>query len=254
MFIWCTRCSKIKCIFFIHLCDSLRLPTILNGSDSIRYCCLCGGSGSELLGLLLSGKEFNIHHYDIYILDKEKSWRETYETWCSIEYSRIDTLVETIKKTYKSEMDIRCTFIEVDLLYIKKIRTLFIREKEQLIDVFHRYSLHHMNLYTIGIILYEWYNVLVYGISEMMDYNMEKTRDFLTCLSDMIIESSECSTPSHFYIIDPGIDDDYSSYSLVSHEFYNEKEVYIQQLYENKCCKLESQGRFKVCSSSVYWI
>lgn len=93
---------------------------------------------------------------------------------------------------------------------------------------------------------------LVYGISEMMDYNMEKTRDFLTCLSDMIIESSECSTPSHFYIIDPGIDNDHSSYSLVSHEFYNEKEVYIQQLYENKCCKLESQGRFKVCSSFVY--
>ena len=86
---------------------------------------------------------------------------------------------------------------------------------------------------------------LVYGISEMMDYNMEKTRDFLTCLSDLIIESSECSTPSHFYIIDPGIDNDHSSYSLVSHEFYNEKEVYIQHGEEGLVCRDRSKREHK---------
>lgn len=75
--------------------------------------CLCGGSGAELLSLLLSFQDIKDIHLHITIIDKESLWERTYPPF-SLIILRITCLKKTLKNHFS--IDFSCEFIVMDLL------------------------------------------------------------------------------------------------------------------------------------------
>ena len=150
--------------------------------ESLRVVCFCGGSGAELLAFALSYNHSTLKEMHITVVDKEPLWNESLVRSLSVTSSlkRLFAAVQPLL-TFSFSFE----FIVADLLSPISFSS----------------SLQSASICTI-----------VYGISELLDFDEANTLAFLHSLRDLLPE--DCL----FMVVDP-----------LSHQFCCEKEIAVKR-------------------------
>ena len=150
--------------------------------ESLRVVCLCGGSGAELIALALSYNHSSLKEMHVTVVDKEPLWHAS-SSPPSFITSSLNRLFAAVKPLLSFSLSFE--FIVADLLAPISFAS----------------TLQSASICTI-----------VYGISELLDFDEAHSLAFLHSLRDLLPE--DCL----FMVVDP-----------LSHQFCCEKEIAVKR-------------------------